>query len=135
MSVETVVAIVLGVILTLAVIWIGLVVFALVKRPAGLRASAVAWLLPDLLRLVSRLARDQTIPRRYRLELWGLLAFMASPIDLIPDVIPVIGQADDVVLAYLVLRSVARGVGSDVLAEHWPGTPEGLEVLKRFLRI
>ncbi|HEY5015023.1 MAG TPA: DUF1232 domain-containing protein [Acidimicrobiia bacterium] len=58
---------------------------------------------------------------------------MASPIDAIPDVIPVIGMADDVILTYLVLRSVARVAGNDVLQQHWRGSPEGFAVLEHLL--
>jgi uncharacterized membrane protein YkvA (DUF1232 family) len=53
-------------------------------------------------------------------------AFVASPIDLIPDVIPVIGFADDLILVVLVLRWVTRRAGAAALTTHWPGTPEGL---------
>ena len=68
-----------------------------------------------------------------RARVWFLLLWMASPIDAIPDVIPVIGLADDVILTYLVLRSVVRAAGEDVLERHWPGTPEGLAVIERLL--
>jgi uncharacterized membrane protein YkvA (DUF1232 family) len=60
-----------------------------------------------------------------------LLAFIASPIDLIPDVIPVIGFADDVIITALVLRWVSRAAGPEALARQWPGTPDGLDALRR----
>ena len=124
-----------GILVTLLVLWVALIVILLVKRPANMRASELAALLPDIVRLTARLARDHEIPRRVRWRVWVLLAWMASPIDLIPDFIPVIGFADDVVLAYLVLRSVARTAGPDVVAHHWPGSPEGLAALRRFLKL
>ena len=74
---------------------------------------------------------DPDLPRLIRIELVAVLAFMASPIDLIPDVIPVIGMADDVILVALVLRSVTRIAGPAALTKHWPGTPEGLAAVRR----
>ena len=58
---------------------------------------------------------------------------MASPIDLIPDLLPVIGLLDDAVLVYVVLRSVARSAGDDALTRHWRGSSDGLRVVERFL--
>jgi len=88
-------------------------------------------MLPDLLRLVRRLAADPTLPRGVRIRLVLLLAYLASPIDLVPDVVPVLGYADDVVVVALVLRSVVRRAGPDALRRHWPGSPEGLAVITR----
>jgi uncharacterized membrane protein YkvA (DUF1232 family) len=59
------------------------------------------------------------------------LAVVTSPIDLTPDVIPVIGLADDVILIALVLRWVIHTAGEATLAKHWPGTPEGLSAVRR----
>jgi uncharacterized membrane protein YkvA (DUF1232 family) len=64
-----------------------------------------------------------------------LLGYLAIPIDLIPDFIPVIGYADDAIIIALVLRSVTRAVGPAALDEHWPGTPEGLAALRRLCRL
>ncbi len=125
----------ISILVTLIVLWVVLVVILLVKRPATMRVSELAALLPDMVRLTARLARDRKIPRRVRWRVWILLAWMASPIDLIPDFIPVIGFADDVVVAYVVLRSVARAAGPDVVAHHWPGSPEGLVALRRLLKV
>ncbi len=88
-------------------------------------------LLPDLLRLLRRLAADQSIPTGVRVRLALLLVYLASPIDLIPDFIPVIGYADDAIVVALVLRSVTRRAGPDALDRHWPGTPEGLHLIKQ----
>jgi len=88
-------------------------------------------MLPDLLRLLRRLAADPTLPRGVRLRLVLLLAYLATPIDLVPDVVPVLGYADDVVVVALVLGSVVRRAGPDALRRHWPGSPEGLAVVTR----
>lgn len=87
--------------------------------------------LPDVLRLAARLARDASLPRGLRLRLWLLLAYLAVPIDLVPDFIPVIGYADDAVLVVWTLRSVARLAGVEAVERHWPGTPEGLQTVGR----
>jgi len=92
-------------------------------------------LLPDVVRLIKGLASDPGVPRMVRVELVLVLAFMASPIDLIPDFIPVIGFADDVILVALVLRSVTRIAGPAALTKHWPGTPEGLAAVRRLCRM
>ncbi|MDI6104781.1 YkvA family protein [Actinoplanes sp. NEAU-A12] len=83
-------------------------------------------LLPDLLRLLERLAGDAGLPRGVRVRLWLLLAYLAVPIDLIPDFIPVIGYADDAIIVALALRSVARRAGPQALHRHRPGSPAGL---------
>ena len=115
----------------LAVIWLILAVTLWLAKPDGARTQDFARLLPDLLRLLKRLAVDPQMPRRIRIALFLLLAFVASPIDVIPDVIPVIGFADDVVIIGLVLRWISRTAGRDALAAHWPGTPDGLATLLR----
>jgi uncharacterized membrane protein YkvA (DUF1232 family) len=88
-------------------------------------------LLPDLVRLLRRLAADPTLPRGVRLRLLLLIGYLALPIDLIPDFIPVLGYADDAIVVALALRSVIRAAGPEALTRHWPGTPNGLEVVQR----
>jgi uncharacterized membrane protein YkvA (DUF1232 family) len=88
-------------------------------------------LLPDVVRLMSRLARDETLPVGVRVRLWALLAYLALPIDLVPDFIPVVGYADDAILVAATLRSVARTAGTPALTRHWPGTPQGLAAVRR----
>ena len=115
----------------LALAWVALVVALLVLRPRGASLTEAARLLPDVLRLLPRLARDRSLPRGVRVRLWLLLGYLASPIDLIPDVVPVLGYADDAVAVVVVLRAVARRAGPDALARHWPGTDDGLAALLR----
>ncbi len=124
-----------GLVAAVAVLWLLAVVVLVVARPKGLRAFDAARMMPDVVRLVRDLARDKSIPWRVRARVWLLLAWIASPIDAIPDVIPVIGLVDDAVVAYLVLRSVARSAGREVLARHWRGNAEGLAALEQLLRL
>jgi uncharacterized membrane protein YkvA (DUF1232 family) len=111
--------------------WAVLVAVLWWRRPEETRLRDLLRLLPDVLRLVRRLAGDRSLPRGVRVRLWLLLAYLASPVDLVPDVVPVLGYADDAVVTVLVLRSVVRRAGSEALSRHWPGTPEGLAALRR----
>lgn len=119
--------------LSLAAVWALLVALLWRARPDEGRLREALRLLPDVLRLLSRLARDRALPRGARVRLWLLLAYLALPLDLVPDVVPVIGYADDAVLVLWTLRSVARTAGDDALGRHWPGTPEGLRALRRLV--
>jgi uncharacterized membrane protein YkvA (DUF1232 family) len=111
--------------------WTVLLVVLWRSRPEETRLRDLLRLLPDVLRLVRRLAGDRTLPRGLRVRLWLLLAYLLSPVDLVPDVVPVLGYADDAVVTVLVLRSVVRRAGPELLARHWPGTPQGLAALRR----
>lgn len=126
---------VLGLVAAVVFMWLAFIVVLLVRKPDEARLRDAARLVPDVVRLVSRLARDHRLPRIVRLRLWFLLGYLASPIDLVPDFLPVIGCADDAIVVSLVLRSVIRSAGTPMLTEHWPGTPSGLETLKRLCRI
>jgi uncharacterized membrane protein YkvA (DUF1232 family) len=116
-------------------LWITLMVMLWIGKPDDLGIRDSARLLPDLVRLIKRLATDPGMPRGVRVRLAVLLGYLAIPIDLIPDFIPVIGYADDAIIIALVLRSVTRAAGPAALDEHWPGTPEGLAVVRRLCRL
>lgn len=92
---------------------------------------ALATFLPDSLILVGRLLADPALPRSRKLALMALLGYLALPIDLVPDFLPVVGQLDDAILAAVTLRFVLRGAAPARLAELWPGSPEGLRVILR----
>lgn len=107
--------------------------FVLVLVLTGRRASAraVAGIVPDCLVLVRRLVADARVPRRDKLLLGALAGYLAFPIDLVPDFIPIAGQLDDAVIVILVLRRVLRGAGAPLLRELWPGPEVSLRVLLR----
>jgi uncharacterized membrane protein YkvA (DUF1232 family) len=115
----------------LAVAWLVLVVALLVARPRGGLLREAVRLVPDTLRLLKRLATDGSLPRGVRVRLWLLFAYLAIPIDLVPDFIPVLGYADDAILVVLVLRAVVRRAGPEAIRRHWTGTPDGLAALAR----
>jgi uncharacterized membrane protein YkvA (DUF1232 family) len=121
----------LGVVAGLLLLWLMLVAVLWFTKPDDVRVKELLRLLPDVLRLVTRLARDPSLPRGVRVRLWLLLGYLALPIDLIPDFVPVLGYADDAVIVALVLRSVVRRSGVDAVQRHWSGTPDGLTALLR----
>lgn len=117
-----------------ALLWLTLVATLYVAGRRGGEPSRVREalrLLPDVVRLLRRLAADPQLPRGVRFRLVGVAVYLAFPLDLVPDFIPVAGYADDVIVVALVLRSVARRAGVEAIERHWPGTPEGLRILKQ----
>jgi uncharacterized membrane protein YkvA (DUF1232 family) len=125
----------LGLVAALAVAWAALALFLLIAKPSGSVAKEAVRLLPDTLRLLRRLAADRTLPRGVRIRLWVGFAYLAFPLDPIPDFLPVIGYADDAIVIALVLRSVVRRAGPEALRRHWPGTEDGLAALWRVARL
>lgn len=111
--------------------WLALIVVLVIVRPRGGLLREALRLLPDVLRLVRRLAADKTLPRGVRIRLTLLLIYLAVPIDLIPDFIPVLGYADDAIIVTAVLRGVVRRAGIDAVRAHWPGTDDGFTALTR----
>jgi uncharacterized membrane protein YkvA (DUF1232 family) len=121
----------IGIGVALVACWLVLIAALLLVRPKGALLGEAIRTLPDLLRLLHRLAADRNLPRGVRMRLALLMAYLASPIDLIPDFIPVIGYADDAVIVAAVLRSVVRRAGLATVRGHWPGTDDGFEALRR----
>jgi uncharacterized membrane protein YkvA (DUF1232 family) len=94
-------------------------------------ARALAGFIPDAVVLVARLARDRRVSLPRRAALWAVVAYLALPIDLIPDFLPVAGQADDAVLLAIALRVLARGATTEMLREAWPGPDASLRLILR----
>lgn len=105
-------------------------VLALVVTGHRSDARAVAGFVPDCLVLVRRLLSDARVPRRRKLVLWCLLLYLASPIDLVPDFVPIAGQLDDVLIVALALRLLVRS-GRGLVVEHWPGPDSSRDVVLR----
>jgi uncharacterized membrane protein YkvA (DUF1232 family) len=129
---------VVGVLAGLTVLWVALVatLYVVARRESDPTTwREVVRLVPDVVRLLRRLSTDPDVPRGVRVRLVLLLGYLLVPLDLVPDVIPVVGYADDAVIVALALRSVVRAAGPEVLDRHWPGTPQGLAALKRLARV
>ena len=119
----------------LVLLWAVAVAALWAVAPGQATLGAAARLVPDLVRLVRRLAADPTLPRGVRVRLWLLLGYLLSPVDLVPDFVPVLGWADDLVLVALVLRSVLRTAGPEAVTRHWPGTDDGLRAVLALARV
>lgn len=101
-------------------IWVA-VVLALALTGRRARARELAALVPNLLLLFRGLLRDPRVPRRAKLWLVFAVAWIASPIDLVPEFVPIAGPLDDAIVAALVLRHLLRSTPREVLLEHWRG--------------
>jgi uncharacterized membrane protein YkvA (DUF1232 family) len=113
-----------------ALLWLALIggLFLLGRRE---EARALATFIPDCIVLVSRLLRDERVPRRRKLLLVALVGYLALPFDLVPDFIPVAGQLDDVLVVAFVLRRLLRSGGEPLVREHWPGPEQSLRLVLR----
>ncbi len=109
--------------------WALLVVVLWVFRPRDVRAGELVRVVPDVLRLVRDLLADRTVSVGVRISLVVLLAWLVSPVDLVPEFIPVLGPLDDVIVTIIVLRYARRRLGEDDLRRRWRGTPEGFGLL------
>ena len=90
--------------------------------------------LPDVARMIRRLVKDPGIPTPAKIALGAALVYLASPIDLIPDFIPLLGYLDDVLLAAIIVDGVLNYIDRAVLLRYWPGSPESLDKIARVAR-
>jgi uncharacterized membrane protein YkvA (DUF1232 family) len=125
----------LSIVAGLAATYAFLLAALVVARPKGNLLGETLRLLPDLVRLLRRLAADSDVPRGARLRLVLLLGYLALPFDLVPDFVPVLGYADDAIVVSLVLRSVVRRAGAPLVRRHWPGTDDGFAAVARLTRL
>ncbi len=121
-----------NILLVLIAVWI-VVVVVLVVVGRVLLARELALLLPNLIRLFGGLLRDPRVPLRAKIVLGVASVWLASPIDLIPEFIPILGSLDDAVVAALALRFVLATTDAAIVREHWRGDPATLERLLRFV--
>jgi uncharacterized membrane protein YkvA (DUF1232 family) len=122
-----------GVLIALGVIFVLWAALLGLLLAAGRRddAIAVSRLISDCLVLFRRLLADERLPRSRKLILAALVGYLALPIDLVPDFLPVVGQLDDAILVVFTLRYVLRAAGPQLIAEHWPGPDASRDVLSR----
>jgi uncharacterized membrane protein YkvA (DUF1232 family) len=117
----------LGIVLAL---WLLAVLF-LVWRGRTSVAQELVLFLPNVLQLFRGLLADPRVPRSAKVWLWLGVAWVASPIDLIPEFLPVVGPLDDAIVVALVLRHLVRRAGPDVVRDHWRGDPGTLGLILR----
>jgi uncharacterized membrane protein YkvA (DUF1232 family) len=113
-----------------AAVWL-VAVLLLVLAGRRSRARELVALVPNLLTLFRGLIRDRRVPRSSKLWLLLGLVWILSPVDLIPEFIPIAGPLDDAIVAGLVLRHVLRRSGRSVIADHWKGDPATLNAVIR----
>ena len=94
-------------------------------------ARALVRLVPDCVVLFKRLLTDPRVDWWRKVVLVLVIAYVASPIDLVPDFIPIAGQLDDAILIVIAIRVLLRGGGPRLLSEHWPGPARSLEFIRR----
>jgi uncharacterized membrane protein YkvA (DUF1232 family) len=125
----------LGAAVALVAVWLLLLVMLAIRRPeTGVIGEALR-LVPDIVRLLRGLSKDPTVERGVRVRLAIVLFYLALPLDLVPDFIPLLGYADDVIVVSIGLRLVVRHAGADKVREHWSGTGDGLAVLASLCRL
>jgi uncharacterized membrane protein YkvA (DUF1232 family) len=106
---------------------VAVAVLALAGRRA--QARALAAFLPDCLTLMRRLLADPRVPRRRKAAVALAAAYLAFPLDLVPDFVPVLGQVDDALVVIAALRYALRSDGGALIGELWPGPAESLRVV------
>jgi uncharacterized membrane protein YkvA (DUF1232 family) len=89
-----------------------------------------ALMMPNIVKLVGRLLKDPRVPRRAKITLGLAAAYVVSPIDLIPEVVPVIGWADDVLIVMFAIDSLIERAGDEVVLEHWDGPGDLLALVR-----
>jgi uncharacterized membrane protein YkvA (DUF1232 family) len=94
-------------------------------------ARALARFVPDCVVLMGRLLRDPRLSGWRKLLVVVAIGYLAMPIDLVPDFIPIAGQLDDAIIVALILRAIIRGGNAELLDEHWPGPDESLRIIRR----
>ena len=124
---------VVGVLVALVAVWILLLAVFWMLRPKGVPVRELLKVIPDVLRLIRSLIGDRSAPLDVRLVLVGLLAWLLSPIDLIPEFIPGLGPLDDVIVAIVAFRYVRRRVGVEALRDRWRGSADGFGLLLRVI--
>lgn len=95
----------------------------------------VASLLPNVAKLLGRLLKDPRVPRRTKLVVGAAMAYAASPVDVVPDFVPVLGVADDVLLMCLVLNRLVESAGEEVVLEHWDGPRDLLDLVRAVIDV
>jgi uncharacterized membrane protein YkvA (DUF1232 family) len=90
--------------------------------------------LPALAVMLARLVRDPALPRPVKIALAAAMVYLASPIDLIPDFIPLLGWVDDLLIAAVVLDGVLNYVDRDLVLRYWPSSERSLDALARTAR-
>jgi len=125
--------VVVAIVVSLLLVWSLLLVVFWLLRPRDVSVRELLGVIPDVLRLLRSLIGDGSVPADVRIVLVGLIAWIISPIDLIPEFIPGLGPLDDVIVAIVAMRYVRRRVGLEALRDRWVGSEDGFALLSRVI--
>jgi uncharacterized membrane protein YkvA (DUF1232 family) len=123
----------IAIVVGLLLVWLALLVLFWVLRPRDVPVREVVRVIPDLVRMLRSIIGDRRTPLDVRIVLIGLMVWIVSPIDLIPEFIPGLGPLDDVIVAIVALRYTRRRIGVDDLRTRWSGTSDGFTLLLRIV--
>ena len=123
----------LWLVIGLVALWVVLLVLFWLLRPRDVSARELIRVVPDVVRLIRSVITDRGAPLDVRVVLIGLLVWIVSPIDLIPEFIPGLGPLDDVIVAIVSMRYTRRRMGLDALRARWTGTDDGFTLLVRVI--
>jgi uncharacterized membrane protein YkvA (DUF1232 family) len=123
----------IGIVVGIVALWAALLVIFWFLRPKGVSVRELLGVIPDILRLMRSIIVDSGAPLDVRVVMVALIAWVLSPIDLIPEFIPVLGPLDDVIIAVVAMRYVRRRVGIQDLEARWVGTADGFALLVRVI--
>ena len=122
-----------GAAVALVAVWLLLLLVFWILRPRDVPAREIVRVVPDVLRLLRALVTDGAVPVDARLVVVGLMLWILSPIDLIPEFIPGLGPLDDVIIAIVAMRYVRRRIGLNGIRARWAGSDDGLRLLVRVI--
>lgn len=123
----------IGAVVAIVLVWAAFLVAFWVLRPRDVAVREIVRVVPDVVRLLRSLIVTSSVPLDVRVVLAGLLVWILSPIDLIPEFVPGLGPLDDVIVAVVALRYTRRRLGVEGLRQRWPGTPDGFALLVRVI--
>jgi len=130
-----VIAALIGLATAVVAAFAALLAAAVFAAPKNARKADLLWLYPDLVRLLVGLSRDRRVAWPVRWRLLVAAAYNVQPINLIPDFVPVVGLADNVVVAAWAVRGAIRRSGPEVVLSHWHGNPASFAVVCRLCRL
>ena len=125
----------IGLAMSLVAAAAALLIAAAFARPRGLSPGELLRVYPGLARLLVSLSRDRRVGRAVRWRLLVALAYNAQPFNVIPDFVPVIGFADNIVVTAWAVRSAIRSSGPAVVLSNWSGSRAGFALVCRLCRM
>jgi uncharacterized membrane protein YkvA (DUF1232 family) len=123
----------LGVLAGLIALWLAMLALLWAVRPREVAPRELIRVIPDVLRFMRTTITDPTVPIDARLVLVALVAWILSPLDLIPEFVPVLGPLDDVIVAVLAMRYVRWRLGIDGVRRRWRGSEDGFALVARVI--